>query len=143
MSPGTGPVRVRSRPPGCTYSTGPVVSIVVFWSIREAYDVAMSRFRSLIAAAGATAAAAAMTAVGAAGVAGASPKPAERILPGSAASFVSHTRPAGEVVPSTRLTIQLWLRPDLAAAARFATAVSTPGSALFHHYLSPAAYTAR
>jgi subtilase family serine protease len=105
--------------------------------------VAMSRFRSLIAAAGATAAAAAMTAVGAAGVAGASPKPAERILPGSAASFVSHTRPAGEVVPSTRLTIQLWLRPDLAAAARFATAVSTPGSTLFHHYLSPAAYTAR
>ena len=42
-----------------------------------------------------------------------------------------------------RLTIQLWLKPDIAAAERYATAVATPGGALFHHYLSPAAYTAR
>jgi subtilase family serine protease len=40
-------------------------------------------------------------------------------------------------------TVQLWLKPDVAAAERYATAVATPGSVLFHHYLSPAAYTAR
>jgi subtilase family serine protease len=64
-------------------------------------------------------------------------------LSGSVASFATHTRATGSVPGSERLTVQVWLRPQLGAAARFATAVSTPGSRLFHHYLSPAAYTAR
>ena len=42
-----------------------------------------------------------------------------------------------------RLTIQLWLKPGSAAAERFAAEVSTPGTALFRHYLSPARYTRR
>jgi subtilase family serine protease len=82
---------------------------------------------------------------GAAGVAGlAGPSPAYLRLAGSAAPFTSHLRATSAVASSTRLTVQVWLRPGhLAAAERYATAVSTPGSSLFHHYLSPDAYTAR
>ncbi|WP_202868934.1 S53 family peptidase [Kribbella antibiotica] len=40
-------------------------------------------------------------------------------------------------------SVQVWLKPDLAGAERFAMAVSTPGSAQFHQYLSPNEYTAR
>jgi hypothetical protein len=102
----------------------------------------MSRARMLTAALGATVVIAGTTA-GASGLAEASPRPAETILAGSAVPFTSHARPTGNVPGSLRLTIQLWLKPDQAAAQRFAAAVSTPGSALFRHYLSPAAYTAR
>ena len=102
----------------------------------------MSRARMLTAVLGATVVIAGTTA-GASGLAEASPRPAETILAGSAVPFTSHARPTGNVPGSLRLTIQLWLKPDLAAAQRFAAAVSTPGSALFRHYLSPAAYTAR
>lgn len=49
----------------------------------------------------------------------------------------------GAVSAAQRLTVQVWLAPDLAGAEAFADAVATPGSAEFHHYLSPAAYTAR
>jgi subtilase family serine protease len=42
-----------------------------------------------------------------------------------------------------RVTIQVWLTPDLAGASSFADAVSTPGNPQFHHYLSPDAYAAR
>ena len=65
------------------------------------------------------------------------------ILAGSAVPFASHTRPTGDVAGSARLTIEVWLKPALAGAERFAAAVSTPGSPRFRHYLSPAAYTAR
>ncbi|HTJ72903.1 MAG TPA: protease pro-enzyme activation domain-containing protein [Actinospica sp.] len=44
---------------------------------------------------------------------------------------------------SPQATVQVWLAPNLAGAAAFAAAVSTPGNAQFHHYLSPNAYTAR
>jgi subtilase family serine protease len=85
-----------------------------------------------------------MTTVSLSSSAGAAPREGYVRLAGSAAPFTSHSRPTGAVAGSVRLTIQVWLRPgDLAAAQRYATAVSTPGSSLFHHYLSPAAYTAR
>jgi subtilase family serine protease len=103
----------------------------------------MSRLRMRAVAAGVTVALAAAMTAGASGVAQASPRPGRTPLPGSAAPFTSHTPATGYVPGSQRLTIQLWLKPDLAAAQRYATAVATPGSALFHHYLSPAAYTAR
>jgi subtilase family serine protease len=104
----------------------------------------MPRFRVLAAATAATATAVAVTAIGVTGNAVASPKPpAETVLAGSAVPFTSHARATGDVAATTRLTVQLWLRPDMAAAARFATAVSTPGGAQFHRYLSPAGYTAR
>jgi subtilase family serine protease len=65
------------------------------------------------------------------------------VLAGSAVPFTTHTRAIGDVAGSTPLTIEVWLKPDLAAAEGFAAAVTTPGSPLFRHYLSPAAYTAR
>jgi len=102
----------------------------------------MSRARMLVAVLGAAVVTAGMTA-GASGLAQAAPRPAEKILAGSAVPFTSHARPTGEVPGSLRLTIQLWLKPGMAAAQRFAAAVSTPGTSLFRHYLSPAAYTAR
>lgn len=64
-------------------------------------------------------------------------------LPGSASPVVRAASLAGAVPASQALTVQVWLKPDLAGAAAFADAVGTPGSAEFHHYLSPDAYTAR
>jgi subtilase family serine protease len=63
-------------------------------------------------------------------------------VPGSATPAVHGTR-VGAVPASQQLSIQVWLKPDLAAGTAFANSVSTPGSAEFHHYLSPNAYTAR
>ena len=104
----------------------------------------MSRRRRLVSLAAATATVAAMTIVSLSGSAGAAPRGGYLRLAGSVAPFTSHARAAGAVAGSVRLTIQVWLRPGhLAAAQQYATAVSTPGSKLFHHYLSPAAYTAR
>ena len=57
--------------------------------------------------------------------------------------FAAAHNALGAVPASSRLTIEVWLKPQTAAAENYATAVSTPGSPLFEHYLSPAAYTAR
>jgi subtilase family serine protease len=85
-----------------------------------------------------------MSIVGLSGSAGAATGPSYLRLPGSVAPFTSHTRVISAVEGSTPLTIQIWTRPgNLAAAERYATSVSTPGSKLFHRYLSPDAYTAR
>ena len=64
-------------------------------------------------------------------------------LAGSVAPFVAAHNALGAVPASTKLTIEVWLKPQTAAAASYATAVATPGSALFEHYLSPSAYTAK
>lgn len=104
--------------------------------------------RRLVSLGAVAATAAAMTVVSLTGPAGAAPGdqlPAGfQPLAGSAAPFTSHVQATGAVAGSTRLTIQVWLRTSgLAAAQKYATAVSTPGNRLFHHYLSPNAYTAR
>jgi subtilase family serine protease len=102
----------------------------------------MSTLRMLVAGLAAAATVAATTAA-AGGPAAASPRPAETPLAGSAVPFASPARATGDVAGSARLTVQLWLTPDLAAAQRFASEVSTPGTSVFRHYLSPDAYTAR
>jgi subtilase family serine protease len=85
-----------------------------------------------------------MTIVSLSGSARAAPHQGYLRLAGSAAPFTSHGRATGAVAGSTRLTIQVWLRSGHSAAAQqYAMAVSMPGSKLFHHYLSPDAYTAR
>jgi len=99
--------------------------------------------RKLVCAIGATALTAGLTLAGAAGQAVASPRPSMVRLPQSSVPFTAHTHVIGKVAASQRLTIQAWLRPRLAAAQRYATAVSTPGNRLYRHYLSPDAYTAR
>jgi subtilase family serine protease len=109
----------------------------------------MKRSSTVIAAA--TAAAATMIAVAAGGPAARAAGPAGTAtasaaaasLPGSTAPFAAARNALGAVPASSRLTIELWLKPRTAAAQSYATAVSTPGSPLFEHYLSPAAYTAR
>ena len=79
------------------------------------------------------------------GVASASAAPVPPVrLAGSAVPFTSSLASTGLVPGGQRLTIQVWLAPrDPAAAARYAAAVSTPGSTLFHRFLSPDAYTTR
>jgi len=85
-----------------------------------------------------------MTIVSMSGSAGAASGPSYLRLAGSAAPFTGHGRATGAVAGSVPLTIQVWMQPGhLAAAERYATAVSTPASKFFHHYLSPDAYTAR
>jgi subtilase family serine protease len=64
-------------------------------------------------------------------------------LADSAVPFATPGNAIGTVASSQTLTIQFWLTPRTAAAEGFATAVSTPGSSSFGHFLSPAAYTAR
>lgn len=102
----------------------------------------MPRWRTL-AAGLAAAAAVAGTLAAVSAPAAASPRPRETTLNGSAVPFTSHTRSTGAVPAGTRLTVELWLKPRLAAAERYAAAASTPGSPSFRHYLSPAAYTTR
>ena len=104
---------------------------------------AMSRTRTFIAATSAAAAMIGTSIVGASGLASAAPTPAVARIPGSAVPFTSHLRAAGQVKAGQKLSVQVWLRPQLARAASFASAVSTPGSASFHHYLAPDAYPAR
>jgi subtilase family serine protease len=79
------------------------------------------------------------------GVASASAAPVPPVrLAGSAVPFTSSLASTGLVAGTQRLTIQVWLAPrDPAGAARYATAVSTPGTPLFHRFLSPDAYTTR
>ena len=68
---------------------------------------------------------------------------ATRPVPDSAVPFATANREIGTLPNTQPLTIQLWLAPRTAAAENYAAAVSTPGSPLFRHDLSPAAYTAR
>src|ERR1700678_1253520 len=65
------------------------------------------------------------------------------LMPGSVSPAVQAPSRAGAVPGSRQLTVQVWLKPDVTGASAFASAVATPGSAEFHHYLSPDAYTAR
>ncbi len=103
----------------------------------------MSRTRTFIAASSAAAAMIGMTIVGGSGLAAAAPPPGFTRLQGSAVPFTSQVRATGTVAASQELSVQVWLRPRLSRAGTFATAVSTPGSASFHHYLSPASYAAQ
>jgi subtilase family serine protease len=97
----------------------------------------------LVSAVGAVAAMVAMTIGATSASAGTPPSPAGVPLAGSAVPFTARTQAIGSVAAAKRLTIQVWLKPQLAAAESFAAAVATPGNSLFHHYLRPDSYTAR
>ena len=64
-------------------------------------------------------------------------------LSGSVAPFIAAGRAIGAAPAATKLTLQFWLAQRSGAAARYAAAVSTPGSRLFRHFLSPAGYVAQ
>ncbi|MGW2649089.1 S53 family peptidase [Streptomyces sp. NPDC001393] len=84
-----------------------------------------------------------MAATAVLGVAGGARAATAVPVPESVSPMVRTASRVGAVPASQQLTVQVWLTPDLAGAAAFADAVATPGSAEFHHYLSPNAYTAR
>ncbi len=85
----------------------------------------------------------AITGTGVAAGAAAPAQPARVTVAGSVAPFTSHTQVIGTVAATRHLSIQLWLQPRTAAATLYAQAVSAPGSAQFHHYLTPDAYAER
>ena len=64
-------------------------------------------------------------------------------LANSVAPFATADRLVAAVPAASKLTVQFWLAPQSAAAASFASAVSTPGNPQFRHFLAPAAYTSR
>jgi subtilase family serine protease len=103
----------------------------------------MSRTRTLVGAIASAVAMTGMTIVGVSTQAEAGTGPAYQPVSGSAVPFTTHTKVIGAVTGSTNLTIQVWLKPNVAAAEQYASAVSTPGSPQFHHYLSPSRYTAQ
>lgn len=80
---------------------------------------------------------------GVAGASGSARAASVDVLPGSVPAAVDTAVAMGAAPASQRLTVQVWLRPDMARAAASADAVATPGSPQFHHYLSPDDYTAR
>jgi subtilase family serine protease len=80
---------------------------------------------------------------GVAGASGSARAASADVVPGSVPAAVGTAARVGAAPASQRLTVQVWLRPDVARAAASADAVATPGSPEFHHYLSPDAYTAR
>jgi subtilase family serine protease len=73
---------------------------------------------------------------------GSSQPPGIRQLADSAVPFAGHGAPALVAGPR-RLTLQVWLTPQTAAAQGYATAASTPGTSLFGRYLSPSQFAAR
>src|SRR6201996_2558971 len=103
----------------------------------------MFRLRTLTGVVAASVTAAGLTVVGTGTQALAGPAPAYTTITGTAVPFTSHTKVVGTVAGSTKLTIQVWLKPDTTAAQQYAAAVSTPGSAQYHHYLSPDSYAAK
>jgi hypothetical protein len=63
---------------------------------------------------------------------------------GSRPALPAGSRPVGPLAQSTRLTVTVTLQPrDPAALAAYAQQVSTPGSNVYHRYLSVAAFAQR
>ncbi len=88
---------------------------------------------------------AASTATAAGGIpaASAASSGARAQLSGSAAPASARSRPAGQVASTSRVSFDLVMSlRDAAGAQALMRQVSTPGSALFHHYLTDAQWTA-
>jgi subtilase family serine protease len=101
----------------------------------------MFRRKMLAGAVGATATMVGMSLAAVSGPAAAASGYSSVVLAGSAAPWAAHGRGLGRVAPATPFSVDVWLRPDVAGATRFADEVSSPGSAA--EYLSPQQYTAR
>lgn len=72
------------------------------------------------------------------------PGPGRANLRGSLTPAVERSHPAGKIPGTAAVSFDLLLTPRNAAGAQaFVKAVSTPGSAQFHHYLTDAAWVAR
>jgi subtilase family serine protease len=72
------------------------------------------------------------------------PGPGRANLRGSLTPAMERSHPAGKVAGTAAVSFDLLLTPrDAAGAQAFVKAVSTPGSAQFHHYLTDTAWVAR
>jgi subtilase family serine protease len=81
---------------------------------------------------------------GSAASASSKPLPGRVALRGSEAPAVARAHPAGRVAPATSVSFDVLLTLRNAAGAQaFLRAVSSPGSADFHHYLTDARWDAR
>jgi subtilase family serine protease len=103
----------------------------------------MSGRKTLVAAVGATAAMVGMSLAAVSISAAAASRSGSVLVAGSATPWAASGRVLGQVAPSAPFSVDVWLRSDVAAATRFADAVSSPGSASREGYLSPRQYTAR
>jgi subtilase family serine protease len=103
----------------------------------------MGKRKTITATVALTAAVAGLVVVGAGAAAQAAGTPAPRTLAGSTVPFTASSAATGTVESTRALTVQLWLTPRTAAAEAYADAVSTPGNALYGHYVSPSDYSAR
>jgi subtilase family serine protease len=84
----------------------------------------------------------AMSAQAAVGIRGHSERAGVRI--GASPRVPANSRTVGALAPSTQLNVTVALQPrDQGALQSYATAVSTPGSPLYHHYLSVAEFRSR
>ncbi len=102
------------------------------------------RLRWLATASAAGLIMATMTAAGGIPAASAASSAARQQLNGTAAPAASRSRPAGQVAASSRVSFDLVLSLRNAAGAQsLLQQVSTPGSALFHHYLTDAQWAAQ
>ncbi|MGW5237320.1 S53 family peptidase [Monashia sp. NPDC004114] len=85
-----------------------------------------------------------VAAIAAATVGAASAAPATKTLPGSVPSWANAAHRTGSSNSSTTVTFRVYLDySDPAAAAAYANAVSTKGSSLFGHFLTPAQFRAK
>ena len=62
-------------------------------------------------------------------------------LPGSAARVTSDNPGIGAVSGTETHTVEVWMAGDEQAAQQYVDATGTPGSPIYHQFLSPAAYT--
>jgi subtilase family serine protease len=76
---------------------------------------------------------------------GAQARPAPKAVPHTKPAWLGHAQRLGHADANSGVTARVYLAPQggLAALQAAATAVSTPGSAAYHHFLTPARYQAQ
>jgi subtilase family serine protease len=76
---------------------------------------------------------------------GASAQPSRRAIPNSAPRWLGHAVHQGKTSNQARVSLRVYLSPQggLGAVQAAVAAVSTPGSASYGHFLTPAQYAAR
>ena len=100
--------------------------------------------RRLVPAAVSLAAAAALASGGLLALPAHGASAARHVIPGVAPSWATQSADRGVLAGNTEINARVYLASrDQAGLTAFVAAVSTPGNALYHHYLSPAATRAR
>jgi len=101
--------------------------------------------RTTVRTALAVGAVAALVAGTIAGAPGAAAAPSRHVLKNSAPTWLAKARHNGQANPSNAVSLRVYLAPQggLAALQAAALAVSTPGSATYRKFITPAEYVAK